>query len=68
MLRIFTAVVCVLGCTTVHSQALSGTDVLKRDGFKVLDGGKIAIITNQTGRDQSFCFVAPSSLAISLSS
>lgn len=31
---------------------LCGIDVLKRDGFKALDGRKIAIVTNHTGRDR----------------
>src|SRR5688500_14357537 len=32
-------------------EVLCGIDVMKRDGFKQLKGKKIAIITNQTGRD-----------------
>jgi uncharacterized protein YbbC (DUF1343 family) len=34
-----------------YSQVLCGIDVLKRDSFKQLDGRKVAIITNHTGRD-----------------
>ena len=30
---------------------LNGIDVLERDGFKQLDGMKIGLVTNQTGRD-----------------
>jgi uncharacterized protein YbbC (DUF1343 family) len=41
----------MLACTSAYAQVLCGIDVLKRDGFKQLDGRKIAIITNQTGRD-----------------
>jgi uncharacterized protein YbbC (DUF1343 family) len=31
---------------------LTGLDVLKRDGFKALQGRKVAIVTNHTGRDR----------------
>ena len=31
---------------------LCGIDVLKRDGFKLLAGRKVALITNHTGRDR----------------
>ncbi len=31
---------------------LCGVDVLKRDGYKVLEGKRIALVTNQTGRDR----------------
>ncbi len=30
---------------------LNGIDVLDRDGFKVLDGAKVGLITNHTGLD-----------------
>ena len=32
---------------------LTGIDVLERDGFKQLDGKRVGLITNQTGRDSS---------------
>jgi uncharacterized protein YbbC (DUF1343 family)/CubicO group peptidase (beta-lactamase class C family) len=32
--------------------ALNGIDVLSRDGFKLLEGKRIGLITNQTGRDR----------------
>src|SRR5437773_5255562 len=34
------------------SDVLCGADVLKRDGYKILDGRRIALVTNQTGRDR----------------
>lgn len=34
------------------ANVLAGIDVLKRDNFKALDGRKIALITNHTGRDR----------------
>jgi uncharacterized protein YbbC (DUF1343 family)/CubicO group peptidase (beta-lactamase class C family) len=33
------------------SQALNGIDVLKRDGFALLKGKRVGLITNHTGRD-----------------
>ena len=36
-------------CSLASSQALTGLDVLQRDGFKALDGRKVGIITNHTG-------------------
>jgi uncharacterized protein YbbC (DUF1343 family) len=33
------------------AEVLCGADVLKRDGYKVLEGRKVALVTNQTGRD-----------------
>src|SRR5262249_36371164 len=35
------------------AQVLTGIDVLERDGFKQLEGMRIGLITNQTGRDRS---------------
>ncbi|MCI0661192.1 MAG: DUF1343 domain-containing protein [Acidobacteria bacterium] len=32
--------------------ALNGIDVLSRDGFKLLEGKRVGLITNQTGRDR----------------
>lgn len=34
------------------TQALNGIDVLKRDGFAMLKGKRIGLITNHTGRDR----------------
>ena len=34
------------------ADVLCGIDVLKRDNFKQLDGRKVAIVTNHTGRDR----------------
>jgi uncharacterized protein YbbC (DUF1343 family) len=34
------------------SEVLCGADVLKRDGYKQLEGKRIALVTNQTGRDR----------------
>lgn len=31
---------------------LSGADVLKRDGYKILQGQRVALVTNHTGRDR----------------
>src|SRR4029453_15420787 len=36
----------------VSAEVFCGIDVLKRDNFKPLDGKKIPIITNVTGRDK----------------
>jgi uncharacterized protein YbbC (DUF1343 family)/CubicO group peptidase (beta-lactamase class C family) len=38
--------------TTVGTKVLTGIDVLKRDNFKQLDGLKIGLVTNHTGRDR----------------
>ena len=35
------------------AQVLTGIDVLERDGFKQLNGMRIGLVTNQTGRDRS---------------
>ncbi|MGE5612541.1 MAG: exo-beta-N-acetylmuramidase NamZ domain-containing protein [Bacillota bacterium] len=35
-----------------QAQVLCGIDVLKRDGFKLLQGRRIALVTNHTGRDR----------------
>ena len=50
----------VSGCATHERRAahgapadvLCGADVLKRDGYKILDGQRVALVTNQTGRDR----------------
>src|SRR5436190_1419627 len=34
------------------ADVLCGADVLKRDGYKILDGRRVALVTNQTGRDR----------------
>src|SRR5438105_7935882 len=35
------------------AQVLTGIDVLERDGFKQLNGMRIGLVTNQTGRDRA---------------
>ena len=35
------------------AQVLTGIDVLERDGFKQLNGLRVGLVTNQTGRDRS---------------
>lgn len=35
------------------AQVLTGIDVLERDGFKELDGMRIGLVTNHTGRDRA---------------
>jgi uncharacterized protein YbbC (DUF1343 family)/CubicO group peptidase (beta-lactamase class C family) len=35
------------------AQVLNGIDVLERDGFKQLNGMRVGLVTNQTGRDRS---------------
>ena len=35
------------------AQVLNGIDVLERDGFKQLNGLRVGLVTNQTGRDRS---------------
>ncbi|HEX2971878.1 MAG TPA: exo-beta-N-acetylmuramidase NamZ domain-containing protein [Tepidisphaeraceae bacterium] len=37
---------------TAQAEVLCGIDVLERDGFKLLAGRRIALITNHTGRDR----------------
>src|SRR5438034_10579982 len=34
------------------ADVLCGADVLKRDGYKLLEGRRVALVTNQTGRDR----------------
>jgi len=34
------------------AEVLCGADVLKRDGYKLLEGMRVALVTNQTGRDR----------------
>ncbi len=36
-----------------RAQTLCGVDVLERGGFKILQGRRVALVTNQTGRDAS---------------
>src|SRR5437016_3048861 len=43
--------VTVNGNTVADAQVLTGIDVLERDGFKQLNGMRIGLVTNQTGRD-----------------
>ena len=41
------------GCAaTPRGQVVCGIDVLARDHFRVLEGRRVALITNQTGRDR----------------
>ena len=54
--RGFAAIIVVMGILTTHlarADVLCGIDVLERDNYKQLDGRKVAIITNQTGRDRA---------------
>src|SRR5438876_5094671 len=39
--------------TVADAQVLTGIDALERDGFKQLNGMRIGLVTNQTGRDRS---------------
>src|SRR4051812_34211798 len=34
------------------ADVMTGADVLKRDNYKILEGQRIALVTNQTGRDR----------------
>ena len=34
------------------ADVLTGADVLKRDNYKILEGKRVALVTNQTGRDR----------------
>ena len=38
--------------TTVGTKVLTGIDVLKRDNFKQIEGLRIGLVTNHTGRDR----------------
>src|SRR4051812_34288538 len=56
-MNVFVAWLCVASLLVVTpigmaANVLCGTDVLKRDGFRQLDGRKVALVTNQTGRDR----------------
>src|SRR5688572_20332432 len=53
----------VVGCTSKRFAAddiagdkrfdvMTGADVLKRDNYKILEGQRVALVTNQTGRDR----------------
>jgi uncharacterized protein YbbC (DUF1343 family) len=50
-------VLCAVALTFVTTacafagEVLCGADVLKRDGYKILAGKRVALVTNQTGRD-----------------
>jgi uncharacterized protein YbbC (DUF1343 family)/CubicO group peptidase (beta-lactamase class C family) len=50
--RIATVTAEAIGLKKELQGVLAGIDVLARDQFKPLDGRKIALITNQTGRDR----------------
>jgi uncharacterized protein YbbC (DUF1343 family)/CubicO group peptidase (beta-lactamase class C family) len=39
--------------TTSDAKVLTGIDVLERDGFKQLNGLRLGLVTNQTGRDRA---------------
>ncbi|MBO0720031.1 MAG: DUF1343 domain-containing protein [Blastocatellia bacterium] len=41
-----------LSHSPAHTLVLNGIDVLSRDGFKLLKGKRIGLITNQTGKDR----------------
>src|SRR5436190_2672500 len=41
------------GEAVAEAQVLTGIDVLERDGFKALNGMRIGLVTNHTGRDRS---------------
>ncbi|MFN2517396.1 MAG: exo-beta-N-acetylmuramidase NamZ domain-containing protein, partial [Pyrinomonadaceae bacterium] len=41
------------GMNVNEATVLTGIDVLERDGFKQLNGMRVALVTNQTGRDRS---------------
>src|SRR5262249_53568978 len=41
------------GPAPADAQVLNGIDVLERDGFKQLNGMRIGLVTNQTGRDRA---------------
>lgn len=47
--------ICVAGNVPNDKKAtvFNGIDVLKRDGFNLLQGKKVALLTNQTGRDKN---------------
>jgi uncharacterized protein YbbC (DUF1343 family)/CubicO group peptidase (beta-lactamase class C family) len=42
-----------LAASMKNETVLNGIDILERDGFKPLDGMKIGLVTNHTGRDLS---------------
>jgi uncharacterized protein YbbC (DUF1343 family) len=52
MIRILVAAVLLMTSTVSQGAVLCGTDVLKRDNFKQLQGCRVALVTNQTGRDR----------------
>ena len=48
----FALAVLLLTLQARGADVLCGIDVLKRDGFKQLNGRKVALVTNHTGRDR----------------
>ena len=47
-----TALLVVFTSVVGHAETLNGIDVLERDGFKMLRGQKVGLITNHTGIDR----------------
>jgi uncharacterized protein YbbC (DUF1343 family)/CubicO group peptidase (beta-lactamase class C family) len=43
----------IAAAASADAQVLNGIDVLERDGFKQLNGLRVGLVTNQTGRDRS---------------
>jgi uncharacterized protein YbbC (DUF1343 family) len=41
-----------LASASFAADVLTGADVLKRDNYKILEGQRVALVTNQTGRDR----------------
>src|SRR5256886_13896371 len=48
----FALMMLVVVSPALAADVLCGADVLKRDGYKILDGRRVALVTNQTGRDR----------------
>src|SRR4029453_4777333 len=46
------AIVIGFAFVSFAADVLTGADVLKRDNYKILEGQRIARVTNQTGRDK----------------
>src|SRR5439155_24145766 len=44
--------VLLMSSSCLADEVLCGADVLKRDGYKLLEGKRVALVTNQTGRDR----------------
>jgi len=51
--RVATITAEAIGLKRETPGVMTGIDVLSRDGFKALDGRKVALITNHTGRDRA---------------